>query len=93
MCIRDSRYLELDIETRGEPLTVEDLRATYVGFPFARRAQFDVGAPDVNLILDVGWRTARLCAHETYMAVSYTHLDVYKRQDLNRRASSYSRRR
>jgi len=68
---RAYRYLELDIETRGEPLTVEDLRATYVGFPFARRAQFDVGAPDVNLILDVGWRTARLCAHETYMDCPY----------------------
>jgi alpha-L-rhamnosidase len=68
---RAYRYLELDIQTNDEPLTVEDLRATYVGFPFQRRAQFDAGAPDLNRILEVGWRTARLCAHETYMDCPY----------------------
>ena len=68
---RTYRYLELDIETRQEPLTIEDLRATYVGFPFQRRARFDAAAPDLNRILDVGWRTARLCAHETYMDCPY----------------------
>ena len=41
---RTYRYLELDIETKGEPLTVDDLRATYVGYPFQRRARFDAGA-------------------------------------------------
>ena len=68
---RAYRYLELDVETQDEPLTVEDLRATYVGFPFVRRAQFEAGAPELNRILDVGWRTARLCAHETYMDCPY----------------------
>src|ERR1039457_7096819 len=68
---RTYRYLELDIETKQEPLTVEDLHATYVGFPFPRRARFEAGAPELNRILDVGWRTARLCAHETYMDCPY----------------------
>ena len=68
---RTYRYLELDIETKQDPLTVDDLRATYVGFPFQRRARFEAGAPDLNRILDVGWRTARLCAHETYMDCPY----------------------
>jgi hypothetical protein len=30
-----------------------------------------VDAPDIEAILDVGWRTARLCAHETYMDCPY----------------------
>ncbi len=68
---RAYRYLELDVETQDEPLTVEDLRAIYIGFPFVRRAQFEAGAPELNRILDVGWRTARLCAHETYMDCPY----------------------
>jgi len=68
---RTYRYLELDVQTRDEPLTIEDLRATYVGYPFERRARFDGGAPELNRILDVGWRTARLCAHETYMDCPY----------------------
>ena len=68
---RTYRYLELDITTKNDPLTVEDLSATYVGYPFQRSARFDAGTPELNLILDTGWRTARLCAHETYVDCPY----------------------
>jgi len=68
---RTYRYLELTIETKDDPLTVEDLRATYVGYPFERRADFDARSPELQHILDVGLRTARLCAHETYMDCPY----------------------
>ncbi len=68
---RTYRYLELDIQTKGEAIVIDDLRATAVSFPFERRARFQADAPDVQQILDVGWRTARLCAHETYMDCPY----------------------
>ena len=32
---------------------------------------FDAGSEDITKILDVGWRTASLCAHETYMDCPY----------------------
>ena len=50
---------------------MEDLTATATGYPFVRKATFDAGVPELNRILDVGWRTARLCAHETYMDCPY----------------------
>ena len=68
---RTYRYLQLEIETRGEPVTVDEISATATGFPFVRTARFDAGVPELNQILDVGWRTARLCAHETYMDCPY----------------------
>ena len=68
---RTYRYLQLEIETRDEPVTVEGITATATGFPFVRKAKFDAGVPELNQILDVGWRTARLCAHETYMDCPY----------------------
>jgi alpha-L-rhamnosidase len=68
---RTWRYVQLDIQTQGEPLTIDDLRSTYVGYPFARRAKFEGGGTEIEKILDVGWRTARLCAHETYMDCPY----------------------
>ena len=68
---RTWRYLQLDIETRAEPLVVEDLTSTYTGFPFERRSRFDAGDPQLKRIRDVGWRTARLCAHETYVDCPY----------------------
>ncbi len=68
---RTFRYIELTIDTGGEPLVIEDLRGIYTGYPFARTQQIDTGSPLVPRILDVGWRTARLCAHETYMDCPY----------------------
>jgi alpha-L-rhamnosidase len=70
---RTYRYIELTAETADEPLTVEDVRGVYTGYPFERKARFDAGpaAPELGRVLDVGWRTARLCAHETYMDCPY----------------------
>lgn len=68
---RTYRYLELQIETQDEPLTLEDLRGVYTGYPFERRAVFEADSNELQKILDVGWRTARLCAHETYMDCPY----------------------
>ncbi|MDQ3651686.1 MAG: alpha-L-rhamnosidase N-terminal domain-containing protein [Acidobacteriota bacterium] len=68
---RTYRYIELIVETRDEPLIIEDLRATYTGYPFERRARFDAASERLTKILDLGWRTARLCAHETYMDCPY----------------------
>jgi hypothetical protein len=73
---RTFRYLELTIETKDAPLTVHDVRATYTGYPFERTARFEAlaGEPtpgEMRRMIDVGWRTARLCAHETYMDCPY----------------------
>ncbi|HUK19596.1 MAG TPA: alpha-L-rhamnosidase C-terminal domain-containing protein [Bryobacteraceae bacterium] len=68
---RTWRYLELKVVTGDEPLTIERLSAEYTGYPFLRKAHFEGGPEDLQRILDVGWRTARLCAHETYMDCPY----------------------
>ena len=68
---RTYRYLELTVETRGEPLVIDDLSGIYTGYPFERRSRIDTGSAVVPQILDVGWRTARLCAHESYMDCPY----------------------
>ena len=68
---RTWRYMELVVETADEPLTIEDLRSTFVGYPFERNARFEADDAGLARIQDVGWRTARLCAHETYMDCPY----------------------
>lgn len=68
---RSYRYLRLEIQTQSEPLTVESLRSVFTGYPFQRNAEFAAADaqqnPELQRIQEVGWRTARLCAHETYM--------------------------
>ena len=68
---RTFRYVQLTIQTGDAPLTIEDLRSVYTGYPFEAKAKFDSGNPLHQKILDIGWRTARLCAHETYMDCPY----------------------
>lgn len=68
---RTFRYLEIDIETRAEPLVLEDFRGEFSAYPFVARARFESDDPVLARIWEVGWRTARLCAHETYMDCPY----------------------
>ncbi len=68
---RTWRFLRLIVETKAEPLSIDDLKSTFSAYPVARKARFDAGSAELQTILDVGWRTARLCAHETYMDCPY----------------------
>ena len=68
---RTWRYLDLDITTASEPLTLESLRAWFTAYPFEERAAFKSGDPDLDKIWEISWRTARLDAHETYMDTPY----------------------
>ncbi|MBV9081510.1 MAG: alpha-L-rhamnosidase N-terminal domain-containing protein [Acidobacteriaceae bacterium] len=68
---RTYRYLRLEVSTADAPLRIEAIRGTFTAFPFDKRAVFEAKNAsedrEIQQILSTGWRTARLCAHETYM--------------------------
>jgi alpha-L-rhamnosidase len=68
---RTYRYIQLKVETKAEPLIIEDLYGTFTGYPFVNKATIQNRNPEMAKILDIGWRTARLCAFETYMDCPY----------------------
>jgi hypothetical protein len=68
---RTWRYLDLDVETAGEPLTLESLGAQFTAYPFEERATFQSNDQELKKIWEISWRTARLDAHETYMDTPY----------------------
>ncbi|PWK72498.1 alpha-L-rhamnosidase-like protein [Mucilaginibacter oryzae] len=68
---RTFRYIELKITTQSEPLVIDDIYGTFTGYPFQMNAKLETGNPEVQQMLDIGWRTARLCAVETYMDCPY----------------------
>ena len=68
---RTWRYLDLDIETAGEPLTLDSLKAAFTAYPFVERATFESDDQELKKIWEISWRTARLDAHETYMDTPY----------------------
>ncbi|WP_183565544.1 alpha-L-rhamnosidase C-terminal domain-containing protein [Mucilaginibacter sp. SP1R1] len=68
---RTYRYIQVKIKTAAEPLVIDDLYGTFTGYPFQLNARLETGNPEMQKILDIGWRTARLCAGETYTDCPY----------------------
>ena len=68
---RTYRYVEMTIETAGEPLTVHEFSGDFTGYPFRERGSFSCNDARLSAIWQVGWRTARLCAGETYFDCPY----------------------
>ncbi|MBA2587301.1 MAG: hypothetical protein H0U98_01620 [Alphaproteobacteria bacterium] len=68
---RTWRYAELDIQTAAAPLILESLRVHETSYPFKQVAHFISSDPQLNKIWQVGWRTALIDAHETYMDSAY----------------------
>jgi hypothetical protein len=68
---RTYRYVQVKIETKEEALSVDDLYGLYTGYPFQYKASFETANNLLSNILQIGWRTARLCAFETYMDCPY----------------------
>lgn len=67
-CFRPFRYAQLAIQTADTPLIIERFDLFFTGYPFDQAATFEPTGPDLHLpqIRELGWRTLRLCAHETF---------------------------
>lgn len=68
---RTFRYLQLTIRTGDSPLVIDDIYGTFTGYPFKLRSTVNTDNKELKNIMSIGWRTARLCAIETYFDCPY----------------------
>ena len=68
---RTFRYLETEITTEDEPLTIENFYSIFTGYPFPEKAAFKGDDSVLTDIWNAGWRTQRLCAGETFFDCPY----------------------
>ncbi len=70
---RTARYLQVNYVTGDAPLRLRGLDVTEVSYPFEENGSFttDQSERRIDDILEVGWRTARLCAQEIYVDCPY----------------------
>ena len=69
---RTFRYIELEIETKSEPLTINSFYGLKTGYPFVEKASFSSkNDQSMDNIWKVGWQTARLCGGENYFDCPY----------------------
>ncbi len=71
LAYRTYRFIQINIITQNEPLTLDDVFGTFSGYPFQLNATLSTQSREIDDILEIGWRTARLCAYETYMDCPY----------------------
>jgi len=68
---RTWRYLQLDVETADRPVDIEGIRTWFSAYPFVEKGYFRSDDAGLRPIWNIGWRTARLDAHDTYMDTPY----------------------
>jgi len=68
---RTYRYIRVRVQTKNDPLVIDDIYGTFTGYPFKQNAVFNTDNAEIKKILEIGWRTARLDALETYMDCPY----------------------
>jgi len=68
---RTWRYLQIDVIATDQPVQIEGLKTWFSAYPFGERASFSSDDASLRALWDVGWRTARLDAHDTYMDTPY----------------------
>jgi len=68
---RTFRYIQFEVTTGNTALVLNKLASIFTAYPFEQKGSFGSNSPLLSDIWTVGWRTARLCANETYMDCPY----------------------
>ena len=68
------RFIQLDIETKDEPLTIHDYYGVYTAYPFKENAQFKTDDKTLTNIWNASWLTLRNSAVEGFIDPYYEQL-------------------
>ena len=68
---RTYRFVELHVQTRAQPLTLNRLRQTFHAYPLKRLAEFETDHRLSRPFWDKSWRTLRLCAQDHFTDCPY----------------------
>jgi hypothetical protein len=68
---RAFRFIQLEIETKDEPLIIEDYYNIYSDTAFPVKASFETENPLFKQIWDLSWHTMKICAQDNLMSDAY----------------------
>jgi len=69
--MRTFRYVQIDVETGENALTIHDFKHAFSAYPFRERAAFASDDPALSKIWEVAWRTTRNGAGEIFQDSPY----------------------
>ena len=68
---RSFRFIQLEVQTRDEPLRIDDFYNVFSSSPLPLRASFNVPNPAYGQIWDICWHGLRMCAQDNLMSDAY----------------------
>lgn len=68
---RTYRYIQMDIWTQDEELTINDFYGGRTGYPMSLNADFKANDPSLAEIWQIGWRTLQNCAGDSFYDTPY----------------------
>ncbi len=68
------RFIELEIDTKNEPLIINDYYGVFTAYPFKENAKFETGNPELDQIWDTAWLTLRNSSVEGFIDPYYEQL-------------------
>ena len=74
---RTFRFIQIDIETAGEELTLHDYYNMATAAPMKRLAEFDCDNPVYKKIDEICWRTAAICTQDNLLSDAYYEQMMY----------------
>ncbi len=69
--LRAFRFIQLEITTQTEPLTLNSFFNVKSMAPVALKAKFETDNPALNQLMEMGWRTVSLCAQDMLLSDAY----------------------
>lgn len=69
--IRTFRFIQLDIETQNDPLTIERYYHVACNAPIELKAKFGSNNLLTNWMMEAGWRTISICAQDMLLSDAY----------------------
>ena len=69
--IKAFRFIQLEIVTGKNPLTIENYYNLKCTAPISMQAKFETDDKDLNTIMEMGWRTASLCSQDILLSDAY----------------------
>ncbi len=74
LALRVFRFVQLDIETKDEPLIINKYYNVFSAYPFEEKAKFNCQNDTLQKIWDVAWRTLQNSSHEVFLDPYYEQL-------------------
>ncbi len=68
---RAFRFLQLEVETKNEPLVIDEFCNIYTSYPVEEKARFACDDERFGRIWDICWRTVMVCSQDMLMSDAY----------------------